>query len=613
MRTLPTVKRWCFSICSAIFLAAGLLGLASVKASAAAFNPFQEAYVELTPPGEIYEQGACFTSLVVPLDLNYDGRQDLLVHYFCNDFDGSVAPEPTLNALMVYISEPDGSFTVGNKKTFGAEQISLGGATRNFASGDFNNDGRMDIVFAVNWEDGRPHLNFDSWDAEQAVVLSNESGYSIERVGKPIYGHGIGIVDNGLGYQDILTGLRNDWGGYDVAVLRWQGAEAKYVTQNYPQIEGGLTFGGVPSDADGVLGGIYNGTDNGGIDYFKKIGGRWQESNAGGMERVRVDTATWVTWNGDPGLFRVTELEGKYYNNLGIVDSCYLPGTPELPGYIVGKFTGWYLGESYDENGTYYEMEQPIINKLVFFEVGESGVTRIDTPFSEEYPDDFFNFFTCRDLNQDGLPDIAVHNQTGNVAQMSQPFSGGAPRTYLRKSDGTFAVLDTSLFPKGEEDGTQLGIYADINGDGLEDLILYNTDPNISLRVHAAKARMSLPSAETNFLSLLNTLQKSINSHGNASELASSESAMIAESQELIANDKTLDESAKNKPVTAAVSSAPFSGAEPVPALPMVAVGLLWALIGVLGVFGLRAMQARWHLPSYGSFHAGQHVRTRDS
>lgn len=584
MMAQPTLKRMSVSICSAIFLAAGLLGLASMKLSAATFNPFQEAYVELTPPSELYENGACFTSMVVPLDVNYDGRQDLLAHYFCNDFDGSVAPEPTLDALMVYISDADGSFAVGNKKTFGAEQISLGGATRNYSTGDFNNDGRKDVVFAVNWEDGRPHLNFDSWDTEQTVLLSNERGYSIERVGEPVYGHGIGTVDNGQGYQDILTYSRSDWGGLDIAVLRWQGAAAEYVTQNYPAIEGGLTFGGVPSGEDGVLGAIYNGTDNGGIDYFKKIAGRWQESNAGDLERLTVETVTWVTWNGDPGLFRVSELEGKYYNNLGIVDSCYLPSTPELPGYIVGKFTGWYLGESYDENGTYYEMEQPIINKLVFFEVGESGVTRVNTPFAEEYPDDFFNFFSCRDLNQDGLPDIAVHNQTGNVAQMSQPFSGGAPRTYLRKPDGKFAVLDTSSFPKGEEDGTQLGLYADINGDGLEDLILYNTDPNIPLRVHAANARMSLPSAETQFLSLLKTLQKSTNWDSNATAigLVSSESALIAAGQESVLVGKPSDEAVKGKPAT--VSSAPLGLAKPVPTLSMFAVGLLCGLLGVVGL-----------------------------
>ena len=347
---------------------------------ATTINPFQSTYVELTPPNKVYNEGTCFTSLVVPLDLNYDGRQDLLVHYFCNDFNAEVAPEPTLNALMVYISEPDGTFKVGNKEIFGADSISLGGATRNYARGDFNNDGKPDIVFAVNWEDGRPQGDSFAWDTEQTLILSSASGYSIERVGDPIYGHGVGIVNNGLGYQDILTSRRNDWGGVDMAVLRWQGNNAIYVTQSYPKIEAGLALGGVPFDSDENTGGVYNSTDDGGIDYFTKSSGSWVEYNSAGLDRLSYDSATWVTWNGEPGFFRVSQLEGNYYNNLSIADSCYLPGTSEFPSYIVGKFTGWFLGKSFDEDGTYYEGKIPVVNKLIFFEVSETGITRVPSP-----------------------------------------------------------------------------------------------------------------------------------------------------------------------------------------------------------------------------------------
>ena len=95
---------------------------------------------------------------------------------------------------------------------------------------------------------------------------------------------------------------------------------------------------------------------------------------------------------------------------------------------------------------------------------------------------------------------------------------------------------------------------------------------------------MSLPSAETQFLSLLKTLQKSTNSDSNGAAigLVSSEPALIAAGQELALAGKPSDEAVKGKPAT--VSSAPLGLAKPVPTLSMFAVGLLCGLLGVVGL-----------------------------
>ena len=454
----------------------------------AAASPFQTEPVIAPLVSDYYDSGACFFSLLVPIDLNFDGKKDLLAHYWCNDWSGEVAPAPTLDALMVYLVGEDGALSVGNQSVFGSDALSLGGATRNYVKGDFNGDGTEDVAFAVNWEDGRPQSDGTSWDTQQTVVLSNGDAFEIVRVGDPVWGHGIGATRNELGYEDVLSARRNPWGGINLFPFRWRDGEFEEAIALYPDVTG-MTVGGVTTqEMQGGAGDYYTSSDSGGIKYHQRLANSWLSSELGGINKEHIETATYITWNGDTGNFIVSELDGSYYLNLDIADSCYLEATSGLAGYVVGKFTGRMLGESYDLHGTYYEGDLPLINKLVFFEVTESGVLTSETPLLEEFVTDFFNFFTCRDLNGDGLVDIAVHDQTGQ----SRPYSGGAPRTYLRLPNGKFKHLPTDDFPKGIEDGSQIGIYADLDSDGIQDLILYNTDPQIALRVHYGNSYMEL-------------------------------------------------------------------------------------------------------------------------
>ena len=450
-------------------------------------GPFQTAPVTAPLVSDYYDSGACFSSLVVPIDLNSDGKKDLLAHYWCNDWNGEVAPLPTVDALMVYLVNEDGSLSVGNHSVFGSDALSLGGATRNYVKGDFNGDGIEDVAFAVNWEDGRPQSDGASWDTEQTVILSNGGSFGIVRVGDPVWGHGIGATRNELGYEDVLSARRNPWGGINLFPFRWRDGAFEDALALYPDVTG-MTVGGVVTQ--GMQGGAdyYTSSYSGGINYHQRLSNSWLSSELGGIDKKHIETATYITWNGDAGNFVVSELDGSYYLNLDITDSCYLQASSGLPGYVVGKFTGRLLGKDYDSHGTYYEGDLPLINKLVFFEVTELGASTSETPLLEEFVKDFFNFFSCRDLNGDGLVDIAVHDQTGQW----RPYSGGAPRTYLRLPSGKFKHLSTDDFPKGIEQGSQIGIYADLNSDGLEDLILYNTDPQIALRVHYGNAHMEL-------------------------------------------------------------------------------------------------------------------------
>jgi hypothetical protein len=104
----------------------------------------------------IADPNACFLSLLSALDLDGDGRKDLAIHGWCNQwglpagFDG-----PTPDAFHAYLNRQTG-FEPGNRTVFGRDSMSLGGASRKVSVADLNGDGRLDLAYAINREDGRP-------------------------------------------------------------------------------------------------------------------------------------------------------------------------------------------------------------------------------------------------------------------------------------------------------------------------------------------------------------------------------------------------------------------------------------------------------------------------
>ena len=71
--------------------------------------------------------------------------------------------------------------------------------------GDLNGDGRIDIAFAMNWEDGRNGNPWENSRTRPAVILSKgESQYEIHQLGIPDWGHAVAMVINSEGTNDAL-------------------------------------------------------------------------------------------------------------------------------------------------------------------------------------------------------------------------------------------------------------------------------------------------------------------------------------------------------------------------------------------------------------------------
>ena len=153
--------------------------------------------------------------MVSLLDLNADGKKDILAHFWHGNYNaGPDYYGEVPNKLMAFLQDDNRSFTLANKQIFGTEDVDLAGsASRKQAIGDFNADGYPDVAYAMNREDGRPGVypgtpHPPNWDSLPIVVLSDGDGsYTVTQPGTEAgWYHAVAAVPNELGYDDVIYG-----------------------------------------------------------------------------------------------------------------------------------------------------------------------------------------------------------------------------------------------------------------------------------------------------------------------------------------------------------------------------------------------------------------------
>jgi hypothetical protein len=95
---------------------------------------------------------------------------------------------------------------------------------------------------------------------------------------------------------------------------------------------------------------------------------------------------------------------------------------------------------------------------MAFFELDQGMLTEIPSPIIGEEPDNNFNFFECRDINNDLRLEEA-----------------GKPIFFINDQRGSLVNLNISMLPghsSGGEGGLQSTI-SDVNQDGHIDVILF--------------------------------------------------------------------------------------------------------------------------------------------
>ena len=433
---------------------------------------------------------------VIPVNINNDEWQDFIVHQWCDidsDMSGEVIQDPTPDVLSVHLSNGDGTYRDGNQEVFGELVPSLGGASRKYDTGDFNGDGRLDFAFAMNWEDGRSGSPWEYSRASPAVILSkNEAEYEVVKIGTPDWGHAVAIVEHQNGSVDALfagfTGIGLQ--AYRYSSEGWQDVIDEYPPEDIKNTAGITTSRGTATWAgefkyqdDHIIAGdsSADGSENGLALWFRE-NGIWSKTD---QQLVPVAfNVGWISWQGNEGTIPVYSVNGEYVIGYTPQTMCFFEDKFDDSGNIT--FAALFQstvpkdGSAVVEGGSYIENEQYNIQGITVFQIQENKIVEIENPFDIYNKSLFANFLDCRDLNNDGYADFSRH-----VFSHTQPVyleswqRGGTPVINLNNKAGGLIEYENNQgyempghsLLKDANNGQ--GYTRDINGDGIEDIVVY--------------------------------------------------------------------------------------------------------------------------------------------
>lgn len=421
---------------------------------------FNETPIKLID-GVSYYSHACNDpsfQFLLPMNINDDEYVDFIAHFWCDSSTpAQFDDQPTQDALVAYVSSDNGSYAIDNIGVFGSVQAKLGGASRKYSRGDINDDGKDDFAFAMNWEDGR--ASFDNAAmitnyARPSILMSNESGYEIIRIGKPDWGHSVQIKENKIFFA-----------GHSSQAFEFYDSKWIDISEQYPDL----------SFASFLL------YDNYIINSVRKNGLQGLELLERGVvissimheESFKVNFESWND-NGT-GNYRqqgIYNIRGKNYFGGMTSEMCRQDNT-----IIATLNASKLISGEIVENGFYSETETIPVTIFAFYEIVNKTLLEKSTQIMGEEIDHNFNFFDCDDVNSDNKKDIVaqVFSQQWNAQENNK----GVPEIYIN-SGSSYVNMDTTAFPTYSINDDSQGYLYDVDLNGTFDLVMFPLKANVS-------------------------------------------------------------------------------------------------------------------------------------
>ena len=479
---------------------------------------FDTTGYELPYPNDLLS-GLCeesipvFTSILSPIDTNLDSYNDLIVHYWCGPKEfGVYLDTPVPDVVVAFKNNGDETFTLANTEVFGQEALSFGAASRKVVEADFNGDGYLDILYALNKEDGRAQAGDSggaSNEAPQSILLSNGDGtYALADLGFSEWVHAVDAVQLPLGNFDaVISGFRSP----DVRGFRYEGQAFQSVTDY--STPGGPTnrFGAstlkfLPeyTIGSGSTLAISDSGDCGiqvNLSSFSKVSGEWLFRYKTDFNCRSVQNA-YESYTGEVGDLPLVTIDGQDYTGggFGNDESCVLELSPGDRPVAVVKYSAQPIVGNYVEGVVYKQGELIVENKINIFEVNDSGLALKTGVIEGHDVSSRFTFGACRDINNDGYDDLVLLQNAGGGGEATN--TRNKPIIYLNNKENHLVKIDLEGIPEidaGDNNFDYLihGFLADMNGDSIEDLVYYRAarsyidsngtlDPNMTnlIRIH---------------------------------------------------------------------------------------------------------------------------------
>lgn len=410
----------------------------------------------------------------IPIDLNGDGREDLVFASWANrNGSGFTGNAQCANTLTALINQQDGTFKDETSK-FIPGVADIGGCARKSEAVDINGDGKLDIVFAVNQEDGRLTANPNDLNGPLAALISKGNIFEIKKFDSPSWFHSVGVGYDSLGRAFVAgKGYTNNTNNPQTSF--------RFDALNNP-IDSGIvlpqlsanTFrfyniNGTKSESTILLQTLITNTAD---TAYTSIGGHAKNSN-GTWDRLpdlalapivgRVDTVSFT--NESTGLQPVFSLNGNAFTFATLHESCTMKTDPKGPQIAVFKLGGRFV-PNFVDGMKVRENDLKLFSVLVGVTVLNGAVTLVPLNIKNEVRDNInSNFFDCKDVTGDGFADIIVYPYNAN----------GMPYIYANNRMGGFEYMGSKMFPViseswGEAVSSKL---SDFDGDGKVDLLVW--------------------------------------------------------------------------------------------------------------------------------------------
>ena len=426
------------------------------------------------------------TSILLPIDLNLDTFNDLVVTYFCSPkISGQYLNKPTPDAIVVFKNNGDQTFSLATSEFFDADTISLGGATRKGVLADFNGDNYLDILYALNREDGRGQSceNCGATNAApQKIILSDGDGtYSVSDLGFSEWTHAVDAVQLSSGnYDAVISGFRNNSATGFRFINGSMQEISDYANPGGPNNRFGastLRFFPELTPAAGSMLAVSDSGDCGiqvNLSSFSKTSGAWSFVDKTDFNCRTIPNA-YEGYTNEVGDLSLITIDGQDYTGggFGNEESCTLELSPGDAPVAVVQFSAQPIEGNYVEGVVYKQADLPVQNRLNVFDVSDAGLLLKTGVVINEKIDALYRIDACRDINNDGYDDVVLLQNAGGGGESIN--TRAEPIVYLNDKNNRLVKLDLTGIPlvNKSEDYLVHGFLADMNGDGIEDLIYF--------------------------------------------------------------------------------------------------------------------------------------------
>ena len=398
---------------------------------------------------------------LIPVDINNDSFIDFIAHFWCDsETPAEIDTKDVPDALVAHLSDGYGNYSVDNIAVFGEMYPRLGGASRKYARGDINDDGKDDFAFAMNAEDGRAAYDYETTItnyAYPAILLSNSTGYEVVNLGEKDWGHSVQIKNN-----EAL------FGGHNAQAFKYEDNQWVDISDQYDELSFAsfLVFdeyivNSVRKNEQQGLELVINNEVISSImldEVFKVYFEAWNNTGTGNYEQIGV-----------------YEYRGEYYFHGMTTEMC------RKDDLIVATINASKpIDREIIENEYYSQNETSPVVLLSFYEINDGVLIERDIQVTGEEINHNYNFFDCKDINQDNKKDIVA--QVFSQSWDTLPDNKGVPEIYVNSSNDYFN-LDTSSWPVYSIQDDSQGYMFDIDQSGTHDLIMYPLKANVSAEV----------------------------------------------------------------------------------------------------------------------------------